>query len=446
MPTTDAVTERDRYEISEESQSEQSPVDLLGIGFGPANLSLAIAIEETNETLPAEDRLTARFIEAQPRFGWHDGMLLPGTTMQISFLKDLVSLRTPTSTYTFLNYLSERGRLSDFINLKTFFPTRQEFHDYLHWAAARVTLPVEYATRATRVDSSEGLFHVESVVSDARSAPQALTARNIVIGTGIHPALPENVVPGARVFHNHQLLTSLANLPSRPHRRFLVIGAGQSAAEVAAYLHDTYPDAEVHASFRRFGYTPSDDTPYANRIFDPSSVDEFYTAPPGLKQRLLDYHWATNYSAVDAELIEDLYRREYDETLRGTRRLFVHNVTELENLRESPTEVTATLRDLGDRSRTPLTVDAVILATGFVPHDIRGLLGPTIDDTASFAGDQPIVERDYRLRLPEASGGIYLNGGVQHTHGLTSSLLSNVAIRAADILCAITEQRARINA
>jgi L-ornithine N5-oxygenase len=414
-------------------------VDILGIGFGPSNLSLAIAIEEFNDRRPADRRLTARFVDVRRGFGWHDGMLLPGATMQISFLKDLVALRTPTSPFTFLNYLHEQGRLSDFINLKTFFPTRREFHGYLSWAASRIGLPVSYGTKATCIDWTGERFEVtlESVVDGSEVTRAA--ARHVVIGSGSQPLLPEGIVPGARVFHNHQLLNRLAGLPSRPHGRFLVVGSGQSAAEVAAYLHDSYPDADVHASFRRFGYSPADDTPYANRIFDPEAVDDFYTAPPELKQQLMDYHWQTNYSAVDADLIKDLYRREYDENTRGARRLIVHRVTGIERLSEGSDGVTVTIRDLGNRGSTTLEVDAVVFATGFRPVDTRSMLGPSIDGSSSFEGHLPIVERDYRLRLRSVPERIFLNGGVQHSHGLTSSLLSNVAVRAADILRAITD-------
>jgi L-ornithine N5-oxygenase len=414
-------------------------VDILGIGFGPSNLSLAIAIEEFNDRRPADRRLTARFVDVRRGFGWHDGMLLPGATMQISFLKDLVALRTPTSPFTFLNYLHEQGRLSDFINLKTFFPTRREFHGYLSWAASRIGLPVSYGTKATCIDWTGERFEVtlESVVDGSEVTRAA--ARHVVIGSGSQPVLPEGIVPGARVFHNHQLLNRLAGLPSRPHGRFLVVGSGQSAAEVAAYLHDSYPDADVHASFRRFGYSPADDTPYANRIFDPEAVDDFYTAPPELKQQLMDYHWQTNYSAVDADLIKDLYRREYDENTRGARRLIVHRVTGIERLSEGSDGVTVTIRDLGNRGSTTLEVDAVVFATGFRPVDTRSMLGPSIDGSSSFEGHLPIVERDYRLRLRSVPERIFLNGGVQHSHGLTSSLLSNVAVRAADILRAITD-------
>ncbi len=52
---------------------------------------------------------------------------------------DLVTQRDHTSSYSFLNYLNDRGRLSAFINLQTFTPSRREFHDYLPWAACRLS-------------------------------------------------------------------------------------------------------------------------------------------------------------------------------------------------------------------------------------------------------------------------------------------------------------------
>ena len=65
-----------------------------------------------------------------PRCSWNAsrasagtaGMLLDDATMQVSFLKDLVTMRNPTSDFSFLSYLHERGRLVDFINHKIAVP------------------------------------------------------------------------------------------------------------------------------------------------------------------------------------------------------------------------------------------------------------------------------------------------------------------------------------
>ncbi len=50
------------------------------------------------------------------------------------------------------------------------------------------------------------------------------------------------------------------------------------------------------------------------------------------------------------------------------------------------------------------------------------------------------MSRDYRLATsPGTGGGLYIQGNTEHTHGLTSSLLSNIAVRSAEILQSISE-------
>ncbi|MFT4127786.1 MAG: SidA/IucD/PvdA family monooxygenase [Gordonia sp. (in: high G+C Gram-positive bacteria)] len=411
------------------------PADLVGIGFGPSNLALAIAIEEFNAT--AERRMSARFLERRERFQWHPGMLLPGATMQVSFLKDLATQRNAQSSYSFLNYLAMRGRLADFINLQTFFPLRAEFHDYLQWAADRVEVPVDYGTTVTSVRWRDGLFEVDTADGTHRG-------RNLVLGGGIRAKLPAGVVAGPRVFHNHDVLTRMAELPSATNGRFAVVGAGQSAAEVTAYLHET-TDAEVHAVFAKYGYTPADDSPYANRIFDASAVDEYYRAEPAWRERILAYHRGTNYSAVDGELITDLYRREYAERVDGERRYFVRGATEILDLTED--EVAAHLRVINRLTgeTDEIDCDAVIFATGFEPNPVGAMLGDLGRSCHADVHGRPVLDRHYRLETdPEITGQIFVQGNSEHTHGLTSTLLSNVAVRSGEIVAAIVGADGRL--
>ncbi|OQZ88284.1 L-lysine 6-monooxygenase [Mycobacterium alsense] len=396
---------------------------LLGVGFGPSNLALAIALAERN--------LAAVFIEQQREFGWHRGMLLPRARMQVPFLKDLVTLRNIKSDFTFLNYLSERARLVEFIGRHTLFPSRMEFHDYLEWAAARVVADVRYGHRVVEVAAGDAGFVVR-VEPD-----RVIHAATLVLATGLSPVLPDGVHESRRQWHSHRLLGNLAALSPSAPRRFAVVGAGQSAAEAVAYLHETYPQAEVHGIFARYGYSSTDDNPYANRIYDPSAIDEFYCAEPQVRERLLDYHRSTNYSAIDPQLIDEIYSREYAERVAGTRRLFMHNVSEVVGAQEYPDKVRLTLSHLVDYSHETLDCDAVIYATGYAPLDVRGCLGELAHRYEFGSDGRPAVTRDYRL-VPKAGapGDIYLNGAVEHTHGLSSSLLSNVAVRAGDIATA----------
>ncbi|TWP52434.1 lysine N(6)-hydroxylase/L-ornithine N(5)-oxygenase family protein [Lentzea tibetensis] len=398
--------------------------DLVGIGFGPSNLALAIALTEHNEH--AETPVTAVFLERQQTFGWHRGMLLEDATMQVSFLKDLVTMRNPVSRFSFLCYLQERGRLIDFVNHKNLFPLRVEFHDYFEWAAAQVDDLVAYESDVVSVSAlADDLFEVVT------ASGERYRARNLVFATGLVPEVPDGVALSDHVWHNSQLLHRVSSLTAP--KRVVVVGAGQSAAEAVAYLHREFPAAEVCSVFSRYGFSPADDSSFANRIFDPAAVDTYYSSPDAFKERLMAYHRNTNYSVVDTDLIDQLYRTAYREKVLGRERLRFLNVCRLDAVTETGTGARAVVRSLATGALEVLDADVVVLATGYREADPTRLLGSlaatcTRDDAGRFA-----VARDYRL-VTSLRGGLYLQGGTEHTHGITSSLLSNVAVRSGEIL------------
>ncbi|MEU0685334.1 lysine N(6)-hydroxylase/L-ornithine N(5)-oxygenase family protein [Streptomyces uncialis] len=417
--------------------------DLIGIGFGPSNVAMAIALREHNERVGRREAVTAHFFERQPSFGWHRGMLIDDATMQVSFLKDLVTLRNPSSEYTFLRYLQSKNRLIDFVNHKNFFPLRVEFHDYLEWAAAKVDDMVSYGHEVVAVEPvvRDGVVEYLDVTARAGSETVVHRARNLVIGTGLRPLMPEGVARTDRVWHNSELLTRLDGLDGTRPARFVVVGAGQSAAENVAHLHRRFPEAEVCAVFSRYGYSPADDSAFANRIFDPAAVDEYFTAPDDVKRKLMGYHGNTNYSVVDIDLIDDLYRQAYQEKVLGTERLRFLNVSRLTGVEEVGDKVRATVRSLVTGEDTTLDADVVVYATGYSPVDPLGLLGEVADRCRLDDRGRVRVERDYRLVTdPGLRCGIYVQGGTEHTHGITSSLLSNTAIRVGEILGSILDR------
>lgn len=425
--------------------ADDAPVihDLIGIGFGPSNVAMAIALSEHNARVGRQEAVTAHFFERQPSFGWHRGMLLDDATMQVSFLKDLVTLRNPASEYSFLCYLQSKGRLIDFVNHKNLFPLRVEFHDYFEWAAAKVDDMVSYGHEvvAVRPVVSDGV--VEYVDVTARSGPELVVhrARNLVIGTGLRPYLPEGVERTDRIWHNSDLLTRVDGLEGTRPSRFIVVGAGQSAAENVAYLHRRFPEAEVCAVFSRYGYSPADDSAFANRIFDPAAVDEYFTAPDDIKRKLIGYHGNTNYSVVDIDLIDDLYRQSYQEKVLGAERLRFLNVSRLTDVVETPDRVRATVESLVTGEKSALDADVVVYATGYRPADALGLLGDVEGYCHRDEEGRVRVERDYRVTTdPALRCGIYLQGGTEHTHGITSSLLSNTAVRVGEILESILDR------
>ncbi|MGW2014885.1 lysine N(6)-hydroxylase/L-ornithine N(5)-oxygenase family protein [Streptomyces sp. NPDC001927] len=414
--------------------------DLIGIGFGPSNVAMAIALSEHNARVGRQEAVTAHFFERQASFGWHRGMLIDDATMQVSFLKDLVTLRNPSSEYTFLRYLQSKGRLIDFVNHKNLFPLRVEFHDYFEWAAAKVDDMVSYGHEVVSVEPVVRDGVVEYLDVTARSGTETVVhrARNLVIGTGLRPLMPEGVERTDRVWHNSDLLAKVDGIEGTDPKRFIVVGAGQSAAENVAYLHRRFPQAEICAVFSRYGYSPADDSSFANRIFDPAAVDEYYTAPDDIKRRLMDYHGNTNYSVVDIDLIDDLYRQAYQEKVLGNERLRFLNISRLTGVEEAGDTVRATVTSLVTGEENVLDADVVVLATGYSQAEPLGLLGDVAGRCHRDEQGRVRVERDYRIATdPELRCGIYLQGGTEHTHGITSSLLSNTAIRVGEILDSI---------
>ncbi len=421
--------------------------DIVGVGFGPSNLALAITVTENNAGTSVHRAVSALFLERQPQFGWHRGMLIDDATMQVSFLKDLVTLRNPTSEFSFLCYLHSKGRLVDFINRKNVFPLRIEYHDYLEWAAAKVEDLVAYHHRVVAVEPviRDGVVAYFDVTAHKGAGPDDLVvyrARNLVVSIGLQPHLPDGIVSRRRIWHNHDLLHQIENLGETTVNRLTVVGAGQSAAEVTAFLHRRFPQAEVCAVFSRFGYSPSDDSPFANQIFDPPAVAQFFLAPEEVKTMIMNYHSNTNYSVVDPELIDDLYRRVYQERVLGIERLRIFNVSCLCEVVETETGVRATTESLATGEKTVLDSDVLVYATGYRPADPLPLLGGLVPHCCRDEQGRLRVDRDYRVMTsPAQSCGVYLQGGTEHTHGITSSLLSNGAIRSAEILESIIAQR-----
>jgi L-ornithine N5-oxygenase len=97
--------------------------------------------------------------------------------------------------------------------------------------------------------------------------------------------------------------------------------------------------------------------------------------------------------------------------------------------------VRATVEFLPTGERTPLDADVVVFATGYRPADPLTLLGEIGEHCDRLPGGGLRVGRDYRIATsPAMRCGIYVQGATEHTHGLTSTLLSNTAVRVGEIV------------
>jgi L-lysine 6-monooxygenase (NADPH-requiring) len=89
----------------------------------------------------------------------------------------------------------------------------------------------------------------------------------------------------------------------------------------------------------------------------------------------LGYHGSTNYSVVDLDLIDELYRRAYQERVRGAERLRILGASRLRNLTEHAGGVRAVIEFLPTGEETILEADAIVCATGYRSRDPLTLMG-----------------------------------------------------------------------
>lgn len=413
--------------------------DLLTIGFGPAGLSIAVAAHEK--------RLNSFLaLEKQSEFKWHPGMLIPGASMQISFLKDLATLRDPKSEFTFLNYLFEHDRMLKFLNLNTFLPEREEYQNYMKWAAKKIEAggTVRYSTSVKSFEPTSDP-KILKVIAEGPEGQSIHYTRNLIMCTGGQPHLPESFPRHPLVYHSSQFVEVLPKMQKRALRHGIcVIGSGQSSAEIWTHLTKVYPEHKIDLKFRSSALKPSDDSPFVNEIFDPASrIDEWYKMDPIARKALIQESRATNYSVVRLTLLEQMYHHLYTQELPGHEKHHVLTPNSvIQGWQTNEDSVTLHVRNTATGRETSETFDHVFCATGYQRTFHTSLLS-RFDDVLWLESipvedpdRQPIVDRLYRVSRIDGDekAGIYLQGLCESSHGLSDTLLSVLATRGMEVV------------
>lgn len=413
-------------------------VGVLAIGAGPANLALAVALEESGSRALAEDTLV---LEQHPDVRWQRDLLLPWARSQVSFLKDLVTLRNPRSRFSFLNFVHDRGRLNEFINLATFNPFRWELSDYLQWVADSLgQVEIRYRARVEHIEPQHG--HDGSVVgwSVDIAGGDTVTCRDLVIGAGRDPHVPEvfRQLPADRVVHSTRYCSRITEVPAERAVRAVVVGGAQSAAEMFMALHQDLPLSQPTMVMRSVGLPEYQTSKFVNEVFFPTFVDEFYDCPPEVREQLLDEVHLTNYGGLAPPFLDELYWMLYRQKIRGPQRSSVRVLTEVVGARMDGGEVVLDLRDRRSGKVEPLRCDLVLLGTG---HDPR--MPAIVRDLAGRVGlGRIVVSRCYRVDLGDSAwAALYLQGVNEQTHGIADSLLSVLAHRSQDIVTDLLARR-----
>jgi L-ornithine N5-oxygenase len=405
-------------------------VELLAVGAGPSNLALAVAIEEL---APVDLANGSLLIERSETVAWQRGMLLPWTQAQVSFLKDLVTLRNPCSRFSFLSYLHSVRRLDDFINLGTFTPYRSEISDYLQWVASSLSrVRIEYGRQCESItpvhDAGGTLTGWLTRLNDGST----VRSRFLAIGVGRDAYRPPVFagLPQRRVIHSTEYLPRITELSKDMPYHVAVIGGAQSAAEMLYAVQQDVPNCRATMVLRSIGLNNYESSKFTNELYYPSFTDEFYRALPPAREQLLREMHRTNYSGLAPWLLDALYRQLYQERLAGKQRMRVIPMTDVTAARMDSDEVVLELTDRRSGQLSELRCDLVLLGTGFVPQMPR--LVRRLGDALGL--ERITVTRNYRLVTEgPATAACYLQGVNEATHGIADSLLSVLSRRAGEI-------------
>ncbi|PZF82679.1 lysine N(6)-hydroxylase/L-ornithine N(5)-oxygenase family protein [Jiangella anatolica] len=383
--------------------------DVIGVGLGPFNLGLAALLS------PVDD-VDAVFFEAAPRFAWHPGLMLPGTTLQVPFLADLVTLADPTSRWSFLNYLHERGRLYRFYFYERFHVPRAEFDAYARWVAE--SLPsCRFGSRVTAVEPDGGGWRV---VVETPGGVEEHRARSVVFGVGTRPAVPAvaRSVLGESVFHTEDYLTYREKAVTAS--AVTVVGSGQSAGEVVADLLEAGLPGGLTVDWftRSRGFLPMEYSKLGLEHFTPEYTSYFHGLP-AVRRDEIRAGQDLLYKGLSAETSERIYDLLYAATVdRADPPVVYAGGCELVAISPSPVpgrrwRLTWRHRDL-DRTFTRDT-DVVVLGTGHEPSPLPVRDGVLARDALG----RPEVSLDYRLTLASgAPSTLFAQNAELHTHGV----------------------------
>ncbi|MEU2286769.1 SidA/IucD/PvdA family monooxygenase [Streptomyces sp. NPDC013178] len=422
-----------------------TPHDLVGIGIGPSNLSLAALAHPLTA-------LHTAFYDQRPAFHWHPGLLLDDARIQVPFLADLVTLADPTSNWTFLNHLKNRDRLYPFYFAERFHIQRAEYDAYCRWVAENLpTLHFHHHVDAIRWNPEHNLFEIDFTPLDTDGKPTTVNrthTKNVVLGIGTQPHIPDPLrpladAPGVPVIHTCDYLDHRTTLLTADH--ITVVGSGQSGAEVFLDLlrHRPTGRERLHWIGRTEAFAPMEYSKLGLEHFTPDYTRYFHALPEPVRDRLNATQWQL-HKGIDATTLAAIHDELYRRTLHGhwPDAVLTPGVRVRTAGRLTTTKIELHLEHIQQNTRTRLTTDAVILATGHRERPLDHLLADLHPHLHRDTAGRPRIDDHFRLVLDPtitATGSnIYIQNGERHTHGVGAPDLGLAAWRSATILNSIT--------
>ncbi|MGH3281922.1 MAG: NAD(P)-binding domain-containing protein, partial [Trebonia sp.] len=202
------------------------------IGAGPFGLSISAHLRALGVDHLVVGRTNNTYRSLVP-----DGMLMKSEPYAST-------IASPDGTYTLAAFSAEHGL--DYVD-RVGPVTCDRFIEYVDWYAKRLVPGVRDET-VTEVTPLDGGFRV----SFADAAP--VTARQVVVATGV---IPYHHLPAPLAGLPDELITHTAErieLGDFKGRKVAVVGAGQSALEAAALLHEAGANVQIIARTRQLSW------------------------------------------------------------------------------------------------------------------------------------------------------------------------------------------------
>lgn len=326
--------------------------DLIGLGIGPFNLSLAALLEKT----PMIKNL---FLEKKLKFTWHPELMFSDSVMQTSFLTDLVTPADPTSSYSFLNYLAHKNLFYHFINTERTFISRMEFEQYCQWVTEQLAYKLKFNSNVQKVTFSNGLFTVNT-------EHEKYFTKNICIATGLMPKIPPcaEAYLGDNLFYAKSAQLERMNLANKT---VTVIGGGQTGIEIFSnILQGKWGQAKsIRLVSSRHNLESYDTSPFTSEYFTPAYVDSFWNFEIDKKVNVVtQQHLLSdgNTPSYLLKLYNDLYQKKYVE--HDLREITILACRKLTGVEKTAQGFQLTIRNSIHDCNEYLNSEVVILCTG----------------------------------------------------------------------------------